>query len=139
MPALLIDLHSHSTASDGKYEWEQMGLHSIDAVRAISERAPQAFGSLLGVVQLATTTPREIAIVGALDDPRTQALRNVVDHRFAPWEIVVLGDPADERCAAVPLLSGRGLVAGAPAAYVCERSACRTPIVDPEVLRAALA
>ncbi len=124
---------------DGNYEWEQMGLHSVDAVRAISERAPQAFGSLLGVVQLATTTPREIAIVGALDDPRTQALRNVVDRRFAPWEIVVLGDPADPRCADVPLLKGRGLVAGAPAAYVCERSACRTPIVDPELLRAALA
>ena len=55
------------------------------------------------------------------------------------WEIVVIGDPADPRCADVPLLAGRGLVDGAPAAYVCERMTCRTPITDPDALRAALA
>jgi uncharacterized protein YyaL (SSP411 family) len=62
-----------------------------------------------------------------------------VDRRFAPWDIVVIGDPADARCADVPLLAGRGLVDGAPAAYVCERMTCRTPLTDPDALRAALA
>jgi uncharacterized protein YyaL (SSP411 family) len=103
------------------------------------ERHPHVFGTLLGVIQQATTLPREIAIVGPPDDPRTLALRAVVDRRFAPWDIVVIGDPADPRCADVPLLAGRDLVDGAPAAYVCERMACRTPLVDPEELRAALA
>jgi uncharacterized protein YyaL (SSP411 family) len=103
------------------------------------ERHPNVFGTLLGVVQQATTTPREIAIVGAPADPRTLALRAVVDRRFAPWDIVVIGDPADARCADVPLLAGRGLVDGAPAAYVCERMTCRTPLTDPDALRAALA
>ena len=124
---------------DGNYAWEELALASVAAVRAISERAPQAFGSLFGMVQQATTVPREIAIVGALDDPRTQALRDVVDQRFAPWEIVVVADPSDPRCEEVGLLRGRGLVEGAPAAYVCERMACRTPITDPDALRAALA
>jgi uncharacterized protein YyaL (SSP411 family) len=103
------------------------------------ERHPNVFGTLLGVVQQATTTPREIVIVGAPDDPRTRALREVVDRRFAPWDIVVIGDPEDPRCADIPLLAGRGLVDGAPAAYVCERMTCRTPITDPDALRAALA
>ncbi len=122
----------------GDSSLEQLGLGSVGAIRAVAERAPQAFGSLFGMVQQASTLPREIALIGALDDPRTQALRDVVDHRFAPWDVVVLGDPDDPRCADIPLLAGRGLVDGVPAAYVCERMACRTPITDPEQLRAAL-
>jgi uncharacterized protein len=39
---------------------------------------------------------------------------------------------------AVPLLAGRGLVAGAPAAYVCRNFTCRMPVTDPRELRAAL-
>ena len=39
---------------------------------------------------------------------------------------------------AVPLLAGRGLVADAPAAYVCRNFTCRMPVTDPGELRAAL-
>jgi hypothetical protein len=39
----------------------------------------------------------------------------------------------------VPLLAGRGLVAGAPAAYVCRNFTCRMPVTDPMELRAVLA
>jgi uncharacterized protein len=48
------------------------------------------------------------------------------------------GDPGD-RGGGLPLLAGRGLVAGSPAAYVCRNFTCRTPVTDPMELRAALA
>jgi hypothetical protein len=37
-----------------------------------------------------------------------------------------------------PLLEGRGLVDGRPAAYVCENYVCRIPVTDPDVLAAEL-
>ena len=39
----------------------------------------------------------------------------------------------------VPLLAGRGLVNGAPAAYVCRQFTCQAPVTTPEQLREALA
>ena len=44
-----------------------------------------------------------------------------------------------EPTAVVPLLAGRGPVAGAPAAYVCRDFTCRMPVTDPMELQAALA
>jgi uncharacterized protein len=48
------------------------------------------------------------------------------------------GAAGREPAEAVPLLASRGLVAGAPAAYVCRDFTCRMPVTDPMELRAAL-
>jgi uncharacterized protein YyaL (SSP411 family) len=50
------------------------------------------------------------------------------------------GGPANGTPAAfvVPLLEGRGLVDGAPAAYVCRQFTCLAPVTTPEQLREAL-
>jgi uncharacterized protein YyaL (SSP411 family) len=51
--------------------------------------------------------------------------------------VIAVGDGRTDR-GEIPLLAGRGLLDGAPAAYVCRNFACRAPVTDPEQLRAAL-
>ena len=120
--------------------WEEAALSAARALASTVERAPQAFGRLLGVARLLSSTPREVAIVGRLDDPRTLALRAVLDESVNAPDIAVMADPNDPRFGSVPLLSGRTVLAdGAPAAYVCERFACQRPVGSPDELRALLA
>jgi uncharacterized protein YyaL (SSP411 family) len=53
--------------------------------------------------------------------------------------VLAAAKPDDASAAkAIPLLEGRDLVDGAPAAYVCERFACQRPVTEPEQLAAAL-
>ena len=40
--------------------------------------------------------------------------------------------------AGVPLLEGRGLVGGLPAAYVCRGFTCRMPVTTPSALKTEL-
>jgi uncharacterized protein YyaL (SSP411 family) len=105
---------------------------------------PNGFANLLGAIERFVTSPAEIAIIGATDDPRTRALRREVTSRLIPASVTLTGSgDATATATAVardasPLLAGRELRAGAPTAYVCEHYACRQPVTEPEALRAQL-
>ena len=72
-------------------------------------------------------------LVGDPGDSRTQALLAEVRRRYLPTAILALRRPDDEDVF-LPLLQGRTLVDGRPAAYVCENYACKLPIPEPEEL-----
>ncbi len=121
-------------------DWEEAARSAVRALAPTVERAPQAFGRLLGVVRLLTEAPVEVAIVGDPEDERTLALRAVLDDSVAAPAIALVAEPSDPLFASVPLLAGRTtLPGGAPAAYVCERFACQRPVGRPEELWALLA
>jgi uncharacterized protein YyaL (SSP411 family) len=61
----------------------------------------------------------------------------VVDERYRPNLVVAAGSGED--AAAVPLLAGRSMLNGLPAAYLCERFSCQAPVADPVELRQLLA
>lgn len=83
---------------------------------------------------------RQIAIVGAAEDPATRALLRVVRKRFLPASVIAQANPEDLPTAAeqVPLLRERTLQQGRPTAYVCESMACRLPVHDAQALQALL-
>jgi hypothetical protein len=122
------------------YTGESRHLDRAEAVfRAAGtflERAPAAVGHLAGVLAVALAPPRELAIVGAPDDPGTAALLAVAEESFHPEVFVARGD--GRHAGGVPLLEGRFRVQGRPAAYLCRRFACEAPITDPVDLRRLL-
>ncbi|WP_235995338.1 thioredoxin domain-containing protein [Nonomuraea montanisoli] len=94
----------------------------------------------LAVARAALDGPVEVAVVGPPDDARTRALHLEALLADAPGLVVALGSPDDDSPQDGPaLLEGRGLVGGAPAAYVCRGFTCRMPVTTPEELRRELA
>ncbi len=62
-----------------------------------------------------------------------EPLERIVRGAFRP-HVVVAGGPAG----GIPLLEGRTPVDGRAAAYVCEHSACRQPVTEPDAVAALL-
>jgi uncharacterized protein YyaL (SSP411 family) len=89
------------------------------------ERVPRALSWALATLHLHLSPPREVAIVG---DVRADVSRAAL-RRFDPATVVAVG-PADD----VPLLTGKTLVDGRTAVFVCERFACRAPVTRPDEL-----
>ncbi|MFG2310776.1 thioredoxin domain-containing protein [Streptomyces sp. NPDC048566] len=108
---------------------------ALGVVKALGPRAPRFIGWGLAVCEALLDGPREVAVVGDAGDPATTALRRTALLGTAPGAVVASGGPGSDE---LPLLAGRPLVDGGPAAYVCRHFVCDAPTNDPEVLRAAL-
>jgi uncharacterized protein YyaL (SSP411 family) len=119
----------------GDPELERQAVGVFRVAHHHLERLPHAVSFLLCALDLHFAPPREVALVGDSEELRRAALEG-----FEPSTVYAFAadgdDPAIER---VPLLAGKGLVDGRPAAYVCESFSCRAPVTEPEELRAALA
>lgn len=112
---------------------------AVRLVRTDLIRFPHAFGTALIAADHLAHERREIAIAGDPANPATIALITAA-RTGGPGTVIACGHPDDaDAVAAAPLLAGRPLVDGRPAAYVCVGSTCRAPITDAGVLRAELA
>jgi uncharacterized protein YyaL (SSP411 family) len=110
-----------------------LALQALDATRRIAAAAPRFAGWGLAVAEAMADGPRELAVVGDRDDPATQALWLEALRGTAPGLVVAAGPPDAEP--AVPLLEGRGLVRGLPAAYPCVAQRCDLPVTDVSPVR----
>ncbi|HVC87297.1 MAG TPA: thioredoxin domain-containing protein [Gaiellaceae bacterium] len=109
----------------GDDELERRGVSVLRLVRDRLTRAPSAFGWMLVALDQELAPHRELAIAGDRDAPVARA----AVERAAPTDVIAFG-PAD----GIPLLAGRGEIAGQTAVYVCERFACSLPVTDPAAL-----
>jgi uncharacterized protein len=128
---LLLSLYT----GDARYERAATG--AIGLVRDLVARAPSAFGHALSAADLLIGPAHEIAIVGDLNDPATEALIDeVVRSRFLPNAVLACATPAKlaHDAERVPLLQGRNQQDGLPTAFVCRRFACGLPATSPEEL-----
>ncbi|MFJ8143937.1 thioredoxin domain-containing protein [Streptomyces sp. NPDC096048] len=110
--------------------------HALGVVKALGPRVPRFVGWGLAAAEALLDGPREVAVVApALTDSAAKGLHRTALLGTAPGAVVAFGA---ERSDEFPLLAGRPLVDGAPAAYVCRNFTCDAPTTDPERLRAAL-
>jgi uncharacterized protein len=131
------------SALTGSARHRAAALAALGPVPTIATRFPRAAGSGLAVAEALLSGPAEVAIVGPPDDQRTRDLHRTALLAAPPGAVIALGDgSADGRDAAgraeIPLLAGRGLPGGEPAAYVCRNFACQAPVTKAGQLRAAL-
>ncbi|GAA0912871.1 thioredoxin domain-containing protein [Streptomyces thermoalcalitolerans] len=109
---------------------------ALGVVRALGPRVPRYIGWGLAVAEALLDGPREVAVVGpSLDDEAAKTLHRTALLGTAPGAVVACGTPGSDE---FPLLAGRPLVDGEPAAYVCRGFTCDAPTTDPDRLRAAL-
>jgi uncharacterized protein YyaL (SSP411 family) len=124
------------SALTGSARHREAAIDGLGVLPAIATRYPRAAGAGLAVAEAVMAGPVEIAVVGPAADERTGELNRTALHAAPPGAVIAYGDGTD---AQLPLLEGRGLVDGAPAAYVCRQFTCRAPVTTPQQLRDALA
>jgi len=74
----------------------------------------------------------EIALAGPLESPGMAGFRQALWSKYIPNKVVAACAPDDTAARlAIPLLAGRDLVDGQPAAYVCQNFACDLPVTEP--------
>ncbi len=123
--AALTGSERHRRAAEG----------ALAPATALAEKHARFAGWGLAVAEALATGPVEVAVIGDPDDERTRALHRTALMSVAPGAVVSTGPPGAE---GVPLLEGRGLVDGAPAAYVCRGFVCRLPVTSPADLNREL-
>ncbi|MEU5739952.1 thioredoxin domain-containing protein [Streptomyces tendae] len=109
---------------------------ALGVVKALGPRVPRFIGWGLAAAEALLDGPREVAVVAAeAADPAARGLHRTALLGTAPGAVVAFGTEGSDE---FPLLAGRPLVGGTPAAYVCRNFTCDAPTTDPDRLRAAL-
>ena len=109
-------------------------------VRLFSGDNPQYLLSVPGLLGAAEILQRslQVVIVGDPDDAATVAFREAVFDTPSPLLMLLMRQPNSPLAETHPA-SGKGLVDGRPAAYVCIGTTCSPPLVEAEDLRRHLA
>ncbi len=131
-------------ALTGSARHREAAIAALGALGPIAARYPRAGGAGLTVAEAVIAGPSEIAVVGPASDARTAALHRTALLAAPPGAVIALGEGergGDGQAGGteVPLLAGRSMVGGIPAAYVCRDFTCRIPVTETQDLREALA
>ncbi|KFG09947.1 membrane protein [Streptomyces scabiei] len=122
-------------AQTGSEPHRRAAERALGVVKALGPRAPRFIGWGLATAEALLDGPREVAVVGPEGHPGRRELHRAALLGTAPGAVVAVGVPDGDE---LPLLAGRPLVGGEPAAYVCRHFTCDAPTTDADRLREVL-
>ena len=120
----------------GNNTYRELAAKILLVMKDAMGQQPTGFGRMLGVLNTFLSSSQEIAIIGDPEDEATIGLLVEVRKRYLPNTVLALMSPDEESM--LPLLEGRSLVDGKPAAYVCENYVCKLPVTTAAELAALL-
>ena len=134
--SVAVDVLLRLAVFTGNGEYNRLASGLLRSVQQFMARAPMGMGHWLCALDFYLSTPREIAIVGPIDDDGTQGLLRAVHGPFLPNKVVAGYDPGVPGSAPgdSPLLEDKDMIGGRPTAYVCQNYACQLPVTEPEDL-----
>ena len=138
--ATLNALRIEAFTSDDR--WRRVAERALRAGAPDLSRHPAALHDLLLAVDFLADPPAQVILSWPEGGPRPEALLDALARTFAPGAVVTGGAEGAALAAVaalVPAARGKGALAGAAAAYVCERGLCLRPTADAHELRRRLA
>jgi uncharacterized protein YyaL (SSP411 family) len=135
--SVAIELLLMLAALTGDEKYERLALAALRPMADLMSRYPTGFGRFLCALDFHLGPVSEVALVWPRGGTGHALDRMVAEvfGRYLPNRVVagcVEGDSAES--GGIPLLEGRPVVQGKPAAYVCRRRVCQAPTTDPEAL-----
>jgi uncharacterized protein YyaL (SSP411 family) len=119
----------------GQTDYRQRADDYLRSLADLMVRYPQSFGQVLGALDFALSSAREVAIIGDPRQPETQKLLAVVNSRYLPNSVLACAAAGDSVAVqTIPLLADRPLKDGQASAYVCQNFACQAPVTSGEAL-----
>ena len=99
----------------------------LGRVQSFVYQHPTAFSQWLYALDFALHPTREVAILGDINDDRTQSLVETLWSRYRP-DVIAAISRSPPPIGVPALLENRPLLNGAPTAYVCEGFVCKQPV-----------
>ena len=124
----------------GEPKYEELAASTFRAFAGRISQGPSAFAQMMQAVEMVAGGGVEIVIAGSPDDPRTQALLDVVRGTYLSSGVLAVNDPAQAETITqwIPYAGNMPALDGVPTAYVCRGYVCDAPVTDAESLRIAL-
>ncbi len=135
--ALAAEALLRLAAFTGREDFRTRAESAIKMALPMAVRYPTAFARWLGAAELALNEVNQVAIIGDLSDPATQALLAAARETYHP-DIVLAASGLPLPPGAPHLLQDRPMQDGRPTAYVCQGFICRSPVGAADELRELL-
>jgi uncharacterized protein YyaL (SSP411 family) len=123
---LLLRLH-HIT---GREDYRERAEKVLRAYYDAMESQPFGFAHLLCALNFYLAKPKEIVVIGDLQNSSTRKLLAGIHSLYIPNVTLQLTKPGEQLEKISPLLEGKTEIEGKPTVYVCHNYTCSAPVTN---------